>query len=550
MDYLKEFDKWLSAADENTVALLKSMSDSEKYDSFYKSIEFGTGGMRGLLGAGTNRINRYTVAKATKGFAEYIKSSGKDAVCKGIVIAHDNRRQSRELAEITAGVLAFEGIKVYLFEDLRTTPELSFSVRHLGCFGGVVITASHNPPEYNGYKLYDDTGCQLVPGIVDKITPYIDAIKNELEIKYLSLNEAGNLLEIIGKDVDEAYYEKVLGIRYNNDNNHLITAVYTPQHGTGNIPVREVLSRAGYNVIPVESQCFPDTEFSNTKNPNPEMPEAYDKAIEIMKSSNADIAIATDPDCDRLGAVINCGNGEYRLMTGNQSGAVILYYILSCRKERESIPENGLMVNTVVTSTLGDKIAESFGLSVEKTLTGFKFIGEKIKQHEVIKDKEFVFGYEESYGCLVGDFVRDKDAVQASLIFCEAADFYKKQGKTLIDVLNEIYRKYGYFLDTLTSVTLKGEDGAKKISAILENLRNNPPSKVGGVEVTKITDYNNPPDGFVKSNVLHYEFADGSFVAVRPSGTEPKCKFYYCVCAKDEKLAKEKLTEFKKIFEQ
>ena len=548
MDIKNNYNKWLSNADEETVVMLNNLTENEKKDSFYKNIEFGTGGMRGLLGVGTNRINKYTIAKATKGFAEYIKSNGKTACENGVVIAHDNRRQSRELSEITAGVLAYEGIKVYLFEDLRTTPELSFAVRHLGAFGGVVITASHNPPEYNGYKLYDDTGCQLVPQIVDKIIPYINAVENELQVKYLPLDKAKDFVEIIGKEVDEAYYEKVLSLRFNTEKEHSITAVYTPQHGTGNIPVREVLSRAGYNVIPVESQCFPDTEFSNTKNPNPEMPEAYEKAIEILKETGADIAIATDPDCDRLGAVINCGS-EYKLMTGNQSGAVILYYLLSRMKEQGIIPQNGLMVNTIVTSTLGDKIAEDFGLTVEKTLTGFKFIGEKIKQHEIRGDKQFVFGYEESYGCLIGDFVRDKDAVQASLMFCEAADYYKKQGKTLINVLNEIYEKYGYFLDSLTSITLKGEDGAKKIAGILENLRKHPINKIGNVMVEQITDYNNPPEGFVKSNVLHYQFEDGSFVAVRPSGTEPKCKFYYCVFAEGIKAAESKLEIFKSVFE-
>ena len=542
------YEKWLRGADGETVAALKTMSEDEKHDSFYKNIEFGTGGMRGLLGVGPNRINKYTVAKATKGFADYIKENGKSACEKGVVIAHDNRRQSRLLSKITAGVLAYEGIKVYLFEDLRTTPELSFAVRHLGCFGGVVITASHNPPEYNGYKLYDETGCQIVPDIADKVTAFINAVENELEVKYLSPDELSGAVCTVGEETDEAYYENVLGIRFFTDTDKNIRVVYTPQHGTGNIPVRTVLSRAGYSVIPVESQCFPDTEFSNTKNPNPEMPEAYEAAIELLKENGADIAIATDPDCDRLGAVINCG-GSYRLMTGNQSGAVILYYVLSRMSERNMIPDNALMVNTVVTSTLGDRIAQSFGVSVEKTLTGFKFIGEKIKKHELSGDKKFVFGYEESYGCLIGDFVRDKDAVQASLMFCEAADYYKKQGKTLIDVLNEIFEKYGYFLDSLTSVTLSGEDGAKKIAGILENLRNNPVREAAGSKVVKITDFNTPKEGFVKSNVLHYEFEDGSFVAVRPSGTEPKCKFYYCVRSDTEQNAKKKLEEFKRIFE-
>lgn len=546
-----KYQYWLNNSDEQTVSELKDIENNkdEIYDRFYKNLEFGTGGMRGVLGAGSNRINRYTIAKATKGFAEYIKESGADACKKGVAIAYDNRRQSRFLSEVTAGVLANEGIKVYLFEDLRTTPELSFAVRHLGCFGGVVITASHNPPEYNGYKIYDDTGCQLIPEVADKVISHIAKIEDEFSVKCISLQDAGELIEIIGDEVDEPYYKEVLKLQFDKGAKRNVKVVYTPEHGTGNIPVRKVLKEAGFDVIPVLKQCNPDTEFTYTKNPNPETPEAYELAIELMKQNDADIAIATDPDCDRLGAVINCGNGEYRFMTGNQSGAVILYYLLTRMKENGSLPENGVMFNTVVTSNLGDRIAESFGVSVEKTLTGFKFIGDKIKQHEKIGDKKFVFGYEESYGCLIGDFVRDKDAVQASLMFCEAADYYKKQGLNLIDVLNKIFGEYGFYEDSLTSVTLKGEDGAKKIAKILEDLRNNPIEEIAGVRVKKITDYENPPEGFIKSNVLHYEFEDGSFVAVRPSGTEPKCKLYYCICGKTEKEAKQKMSEFKKKFQ-
>lgn len=551
-DTNRKYLHWISHADNQTISELNGIrNDTEEiYDRFYKNLEFGTGGMRGLLGAGSNRINRYTIAKATKGYAEYIKSCGEIACKKGIAIAYDNRRQSRTLAEVTAGVLAYEGISVFLFENLRTTPELSFAVRFLNCFGGVVITASHNPPEYNGYKLYDETGCQFVPDIADKVISYISKVEDEFAIKSLSIEEAGELIKIIGADVDEAYYREVLNLCFDKDCDRNIKVVYTPQHGTGNIPVRKVLKDAGFEVIPVLEQCMPDTEFTNTKNPNPEMPEAYESAIEVMKQQNADIAIATDPDCDRLGAVINCGDGTYQLMTGNQSGAVILYYLLTRMKENGTLPENGVMFNTIVTSSLGDKIAEDFGLSVEKTLTGFKFIGDKIKQHEVKGDKKFIFGYEESYGCLIGDFVRDKDAVQASLMFCEAANYYKKQDKNLIDVLNEIFEKYGYYDDILISVTLQGEEGSKKIVNILEDLRNNPIKEISGISLKGFVDFMNPPKGFIKSNVLLYEFADSSFVAIRPSGTEPKCKFYYCIYGASKIETELKFTEFKKTFQK
>ncbi len=549
MNFKERYDFWLSGADSDTVAELESIrsDENEIYERFYKNLEFGTGGMRGLIGAGPNRINRYTVAKATLGLARYIKSAGDEACRKGVAIAHDNRRKSREFAEVTAGVLAAEGIKCYLFEDLRTTPELSYTVRRLSCFGGVVITASHNPPEYNGYKIYDDTGCQFVPDTAQLVIDEIEKVENELKIKVLSLSDAGKLVEIIGKEIDEPYYKEVLGLRFDSSTDKNIKVIYTPQHGTGNIPVRYVLSEAGYDVTPVEAQCVPDTEFSATKNPNPEAKEAYDLAIELMKEKKADIAIATDPDCDRLGAVIN-HDGEYTLLTGNQSGAIILYYILGRMKQAGTLPEKGIMFNTVVTSSLGDIIAADFGVETEKTLTGFKFIGDKIKQHERTDGKKFVFGYEESYGCLIGDFVRDKDAVQASLMFCEAADYYKKRGKTLIDVLNEIYEKYGYFADNLVSVTLKGADGAKRINEIMEELRANKVDSIAGYPIKEIVDFKNPPEGFISSNVLLYNFTDGSFAAVRPSGTEPKCKFYYCIREKDKAAAEAKMAKIKEFF--
>jgi len=551
LNFKERYLHWIENSDQDTVLELKEICDNETEikDRFYKDLEFGTAGMRGVIGAGCNRMNIYTVAKATEGFANYICDAGEKAKQDGIVIAHDNRRMSREFAEVTAGVLAYHGIKAYLFEDLRTTPELSFSVRYLGCFGGVVITASHNPPEYNGYKLYDENGCQLIPVLADKVTEYVNAVADELSVKYLSLEEAGDLIEIVGEEIDETYYEEVLALQFDPEEDKNIKVVYTPQHGTGNIPVRDVLDEAGYTVLPVLSQCDPDPDFSGTKSPNPEVPAAYDAAIELMKEHSADIAIATDPDCDRLGAVINCGE-EYKLITGNQSGALILHYILTRMTEQGCLPDNALMINTVVTSTIGDKVAESFGVEVEKTLTGFKFIGDRIKEHNALRDKKYVFGYEESYGCLIGDFARDKDAVQASLMFCEAADYYKKQGKTLIDVLSDLFDKHGYYLDTQSSTFFRGIGGNERMNALLDEMRKNPPREVGGIKICETQDFLlNPPENFVPANVLRFNFEDGSFVAIRPSGTEPKCKVYYCVRGEDKADAEIKLSAFKQVFD-
>lgn len=549
---MEKYLRWCECADEETAKELSDLAgnETEIKDRFYKELEFGTAGLRGVIGAGINRMNRYTVAKATEGFANYIEAQGAKAKEDGIVIAHDNRRRSREFAEVTAGVLAAHGIKVYLFEDLRTTPELSFSVRYLGCFGGVVITASHNPPEYNGYKLYDSNGCQLVPHVADEVTKYVNAVTDELSVGCLSLCEAGELIEIVGEEIDETYYEEVLSLQFDPEEEKNIKVVYTPQHGTGNVPVRDVLDEAGYMVLPVLSQCDPDPDFSGTKSPNPEVPAAYEAAIELMGEHNADIAIATDPDCDRLGAAINCGKGEYKLITGNQSGALLLHYILTRMTEQDCMPENPLMINTVVTSTLGDLVAKSFGVEVEKTLTGFKFIGDRIEAHNKLGDKNYVFGYEESYGCLIGDFARDKDAVQASLMFCEAADYYKKQGKTLYDVLEELFDTHGYFLDTQSSTFFRGIDGADRMNALLDDMRKNPIKEAAGIKVESVEDFLlAPPEGFVPSNVLRYNLEDGSFVAIRPSGTEPKCKVYYCVRGENKANAEEKLAALKQIFD-
>ena len=555
MNYMDAYNHWLNSdgTDAQTKEeLLSIANDKEEIEKrFYCELEFGTAGLRGILGAGTNRINKYIVRKTTQGYAEYIKKCGPEACKRGIVIAHDNRRCSVEFCRETAGVLAANGIKAYVFDALRPTPELSYAVRYLGAFGGVVITASHNPPEYNGYKLYDERGCQLIPEVNDKVVAEIAKIDDPLAVKTLTKEEAGDLFVTLGDDVDESYYKDVMSISVRPDVKKDIKIVYSPQHGTGNVPVRTVLARLGYDVIAVEEQCFPDTEFCNTPNPNPETDAAYELSIKYAKDHDADIVITTDPDCDRLGVAVK-RDGEYVRMTGNQSAAVLLDYILSQKAEQGTLPTNGVMFNTVVTSDLGDRVCAKYGVSVEKTLTGFKFIGDKIYKHEIDGDKVFVFGYEESYGCLIGDFVRDKDAVQASLMLCEAAAYYHEQGKSLLDVLDDLFAEHGYFLDALDNFAFSGIDGSAKISALVDGLRNTPPTTVGDVKVATLEDYKSEAmkaQGFPSSNVLRFVLEDGSWVAVRPSGTEPKCKFYYSVVAPDKAKALIKLDVMRSVFE-
>ena len=556
-DEMQLYEQWCreGAADAATRKELEGIrgNAAEIRDRFYTDLAFGTAGMRGVLGAGTNRMNRYTVRKATEGYARFLEKHDPNAKEKGVVIAHDNRHMSREFCMETAGVLAKHGIKAYIFRSLRPTPELSFAVRYLGTSGGVMITASHNPPEYNGYKLYDSEGCQLVPKYTDELSGIVNAITDPLTVEALDAQAAGDLIVMLDESVDEAYYREVMKIRLHPDvEKNDLKVVYSPQHGTGNVPVREVLKRCGYHVVPVEEQCFPDKDFINTKSPNPEVAAAYEKAIELAKKVDADIAITTDPDCDRLGVVVR-KDGEYVLMSGNQSGAVLLDYILSARQAAGTLPANAVMCNTVVTSTLGDRVCEKYGVRVVKTLTGFKFIGDQIHTFETTGEAEFVFGYEESYGCLISPIARDKDAVQASLMLCEAAAYYKEQGRTLLDVLDSLYTAHGYFLDAQTSVVKKGEDGAAAIAALLENLRKNPPQAAGGVAVTAVEDYLAPgmqAAGFPPSNMLRFLLADGSWVAVRPSGTEPKCKYYYCVVGNGKADAEKKHAAMRAVFEK
>lgn len=551
----ERYEKWVNHPnlDARYKDVLENMNEEEKNDAFYTLIEFGTAGMRGLLGPGTNRINIHTIRKATQGYANYIIAAGKEACEKGIAIGYDNRHMSRELAFDCADLLAKNNIRSYVFESLRPTPELSFAVRHLGCFGGIMITASHNPKEYNGYKLYDDKGCQLIPSLAAQVIDQVNAIEDELAIDANCTEEQKKLITVIGKDVDEEYYKNVLSIQLNPDVNKDIKIVFSPEHGTANIPVQEVYKRAGYTCIPVEEQCTPDPDFSNTPTPNPEQPGAYELALEYAKKNDADLILVCDPDADRMGVGVK-HNGEYVVLTGNQSGSVEIEYICSQLTKQNKMPENPVMFNTVVTSDLGEKVAADYGVTTEKTLTGFKFIGEKVAKYEVTHEKNYVFGYEESYGSLIKPFVRDKDAPQACLMLAEACAYYKQEGKDLVDVLDSLYDRHGTYEESQVALTLSGEAGANRIKEILANLRKDSPAEIGGTKVVKSEDYKEcvikegdkvtELTGFTKSDVLKYYLEDGSWIAVRPSGTEPKCKFYYCIKGASKEDAHNKTVHF------
>ena len=522
---------------------IDSLDEDTLYDSFYKNLEFGTGGLRAKLGVGTNRLNIYTIRRISEGYANYIIKNKSDAK---VVIAYDNRKNSFRFALETAKILSTYKINSFIFETLRPTPELSFAVRYLNAFGGIVITASHNPKEYNGYKIYDMNGCQVTLDIANDIIDEINKIDDELNIEIASDDEFNKYTNFIGKSIDDEYYGRLKEVEINNKlDKKDLKIVFTPQHGTSNIPVRTILSKLGYTVVPVKEQLEPDPMFSNTKSPNPENNEAFELAIEYAKKYKADIAISTDPDCDRLGVVVK-HNNEYILLTGNQTGAILLEYIINNLKQQDKLPNNSIVYNTIVTSDLGKDIAESYGVEVFSTLTGFKFIGEQI---ELQKDKNFIFGYEESYGYLLKDFVRDKDAVQSTIIICEVANYYKKKGMTLKNALDNIYKKYGYYYDKLDSLTYEGEEGTIKINNIMNFFRNNNIDFLDDNKIVSIEDYKNSIKktgskeellSLPKSNVLKFIFEDGSWLALRPSGTEPKCKFYYCIKGENEKYAIEK----------
>ncbi|KDR94749.1 phosphoglucomutase [Peptoclostridium litorale DSM 5388] len=555
MDYMKVYEDWLKNEyfDEEVRKDLMQIADDEKEieDRFYKDLEFGTGGLRGVIGIGTNRINKYTVRRATYGLAQHIIEKGDEE--KGLVIAHDNRFKSRDFTLEAARTLAACGIKTYIFDGLRPTPQLSFAVRSMGAAGGIVITASHNPPEYNGYKAYGDDGAQLNDKESKKVIEKVNAITDYSKIPVMSEKEAfeKGLIEVLSADLDDDFIEAVkkqsLCKEIVCEVSDELKIVYTPLHGTGNVPVRRVLNEAGFkNVFVVAGQEAPDPNFSTVDYPNPEDPAAFELAINLANEKDADIIIGTDPDCDRVGVVVKEKLGEYRLLTGNQTGALLLHFILKGLKDAGELPENAVVVKTIVTSRMGDVIADSFGVETLDTLTGFRFIAEKIKEFEENGGKNFIYGYEESYGYLAGNHARDKDAVVASMLVAQMAAYYYSKGMNLVDAMHELYKEYGFFSDSLENVVLKGREGAEKIQGIMKMLRENPPTQVGGLEVAGIKDYSKGVEGFPKSNVLVFDLEKDAWFAVRPSGTEPKIKFYFGVKGSSDEESKKVMEALKK----
>lgn len=542
----QQYRAWLNDAgiDSATKAELLSLEGNEKEieDRFYRDLEFGTGGLRGVIGAGTNRMNAYTVGRATQGLAQFLLNELPEP--RSVAIAYDSRNQSPEFALETALVLAGNGITAYVFESLRTTPELSFAVRYLKASAGIVITASHNPPEYNGYKVYGPDGGQLVPHMADLVIGEIrDLSFNQIKRLDRAAAESQKLLHWIGKEVDDAYLQVVTAVSQRpevvkamSDKLHI---VYTPLHGTGNLPVRAALAAVGFeHVHVVKEQELPDSQFSTVKSPNPEERDAFKLALELAAQVDADLIIGTDPDCDRMGAVVKDSNGEYFIMTGNQSGAIMVDYLLSSLKEKGQLPADGVVVKTIVTSEMGAVIAQSYGAEVMNTLTGFKYIGEKMTQFDQEGGHTFLFGYEESYGYLAGNYARDKDAVVASMLIAEACAYYKSKGLSLYDVLLKLYAEHGYFLEKLESRTMKGKDGVEQIQGIMSDWRTNPPAEINGRKVVQVLDYSLGLDGLPKENVLKYALDDQSWFCLRPSGTEPKIKVYFAVCGESVENSK------------
>lgn len=571
MDYMEKYRFWLvsDAFDEETKKELQAIDgdDKEIKERFYKDLEFGTGGLRGIIGAGTNRMNKYTVGKATQGLANYILKNNPDGAKMGVAIAYDSRNMSPEFAERSALVLNANGIKAYVFDELRPTPELSYAVRALGCTAGIVVTASHNPPEYNGYKVYWADGAQVVYPKDKGIIGEVNAISDFSLIKTMDRKEAEEkgLFNVIGKEIDDGFIKAIKAqavrpeeIKKAED----MVIVYTPLHGTGNKPVRRVLGEVGFkNVYVVPEQEKPDKNFSTVGYPNPEDPKAFTLAIELAKEKNAEIVVGTDPDADRIGVVIRDEKGNYDILTGNMTGALLTEYVLNGRKEKGLLPENAAVIKTIVTTEMVRAIAESYNAELIEVLTGFKFIGEKIKQFEEDHSHTFVFGFEESYGCLSGTYARDKDAVGAAMLVCEMAAYYKNRGMTLHDALEELYKKYGFYKEGVKSVTLKGIDGAEKIGKIMAYLRENTPEGFGGNKVLTVKDYksgvftdvatgNKSESPLPASDVLYYNLEDRAWLCVRPSGTEPKIKFYMGVKAESSDAAVAKVEAMEKSVDE
>ncbi len=547
MDYKKIYEDWLANSyfDEATKAELLSIKDDENEikERFYMDLEFGTAGLRGIIGAGINRMNKYVVRKTTQGLANYIKKQGGES--KGVAIAYDSRRMSPEFSEEAALCLAANGIKAYRFESLRPTPELSFAVRHLGCIAGINITASHNPPEYNGYKVYWEDGAQITPphdtGIMDEVKAVTDY--NKVLTMDKDAATAAGLYVTIGQEVDDAYIAELKKQVKHMDSikavGDEIKIVYTPLHGTGNIPARRILKEIGFNnVYVVPQQELPDGEFPTVSYPNPESDEAFVLGLELAKKLDADLVLATDPDADRLGVRVKDKDGVYHCLTGNMSGCLLAEYTISQWKELKGLPEDGALIKTIVTTNMADAIAKAYHIRLIECLTGFKYIGQQILGFENSKKGTYLFGFEESYGCLIGTHARDKDAIVATMALCEAAAYYRTQGKTLWDAMIDMYEKYGYYKDDVKAISLSGIEGLAKIQSIMETLRNNPPKELAGYKVLSSRDYKKDeivdlesgtvtPTGLPSSNVLYYDMNDDAWLCVRPSGTEPKIKFYY-----------------------
>ena len=550
MDYKEIYNQWLENPyfDEATKEELKAIKDDENEikERFYMDLEFGTAGLRGIIGAGTNRMNIYVVRRATQGLANYIAKVDKKS--QGVAIAYDSRHMSPEFAQEAALCLAANGIKSYIFETLRPTPELSFAVRHLGCVAGINVTASHNPPEYNGYKVYWEDGAQITPPHDSGIMGEVKAISDWNTVKTMDKEDAvkAGLFEVIGQAVDDAYMaelkKQIIHMDAIQAEGRNLKIVYTPLHGTGNIPARRILKELGFeNVYVVPEQELPNGDFPTVSYPNPEAAEAFELGLKLAKEVDADIVLATDPDADRLGVRVKDKNGEYHDLTGNMSGCLLANYELSQRKAvNGSLPEDGALVKTIVTTNLADAIAKGYNVNLIEVLTGFKYIGQQILGFENSGKGTYLFGFEESYGCLIGTYARDKDAIVATMALCEAAAYYKTQGKTLWDAMIDMYEEFGYYKDAIQAVTMKGIEGLQKIQEIMTTLRQNPPAEFAGHKVTAVRDYKldeitdlatgeKKPTGLPNSNVLYYELTDDAWVCVRPSGTEPKVKFYYGV---------------------
>lgn len=535
-NYKADYERWLSSdvlSHEEKLELL-SIKDNETEieERFYRELEFGTGGLRGILGMGKNRMNIYNVRRAAQGVAKYLKDAG--TADKGVLIGYDTRNFSHTFAEETAKVLAANGVKAYLYDCVHAVPQVSFGIRHLGTGAGVMITASHNPKEYNGFKGYGPDGGQFPPEAADIVTKAIESYDIFKDVKVMDLEEAKakGLVQMVGKEIDEVYIETIKKEQVNPDVIHQVAdemkLVYTPLHGSGARPVKEILKRIGFkNVFVVAEQDNEDGNFPTVKSPNPENAEGFTIAIELAKKNDVDLIIGTDPDCDRVGIVVRDSEGIYRTLTGNQTGALLVEYILEARKERGQLPSNGIVVKTIVTTELATAIAKAYGVATMSLLTGFKYIGEKMTEFGETGEYSYLIGFEESYGYLVGDYARDKDGVVGTMLIAEMAAYYRTKGMTLYEALQNIYKKYGYFYENTLSFTMPGKDGMEKMSQMLIDLRKSPITKVIGQDVVKVTDYQNDDTGLPKSNVLKYELADGkTYFIIRPSGTEPKIKLY------------------------